>query len=89
MLLLFVKGYLVEALGIEFVKKNNDVPPPKVNAKIKKRRVFEEYQDHNEHFNMLTRDVTPVSVEDNICMKCRENLINTVSIFLLDFLYYN
>jgi len=87
--LLFVKEYLVEALGIEFVKKNNDVPPPKGNAKIKKRRVFEEYQDHNEHFNMLTRDVTPVSVEDNICMKCRENLINTVNIFLLDFLYYN
>jgi len=61
------------------VKKIGDIPPPKINAKIKKRKVFEEYQDHNEHFHTLTRDVTPVSVEDNICMKCRENKINTVT----------
>ena len=68
----------VDALGMELVKKKDETPAVKPNRKIKKRKVFEEYQDHNEHFHTLTRDITPISVEDNICMKCRENSINTV-----------
>ncbi len=67
---------LVSALGIEYVMKDN--APQKVTSKVKKTKVFEEYQDHNDHFHSLTRDMTPVSVESNICMKCRTNVINTV-----------
>jgi len=68
----------VDALGVELFKKKDEKSAPKPISKIKKRKVFEEYQDHNEHFHTLTRDITPISVEDNICMKCRENSINTV-----------
>lgn len=72
------------ALGTEYVQRKE--PVAKVEF-LKKRKVFGEFQDHNEHFQMLTKDITPVSVNDNICLKCRENVINTVS--QCDFLRFN
>lgn len=72
-------NFLVQALGIEYVQKNE----PKPEGMLKKRKVFAEFQDHNEHFKALTRDTTPISVDDNICLSCRENLINTVRSFEL------
>ena len=76
-------------MGKEYVQKKEVTAPKPTGLNLKKRQVFAEYQDHNEHFKLLTRDMTPVSIEDNICLSCRENLINTVCFIIIAYVISN